>query len=210
MTDRTFAPRTLTSLLDTLDPETPVTGATTRTRDARDGLTVQEMLDRVGARSFGAALLVPSLILVSPLSAIPLVPTISGLLILTIATQAFLGRKHLWLPNFLSSRKLRGDQLTRVVQYLRKPAYWLDRNSRDRLRFLSGRPMDRVALFAVMLVAATWPFLELLPMFTSVSAGGVALVAFALMVRDGVVLIAGYLVLALSLGVVVTLIAGLI
>ena len=69
--------------------------------------------------------------------------------------------------------------------------------------------MDRVALFAVMLVAATWPFLELLPMFTSVSAGGVALVAFALMVRDGVVLIGGYMVLALSLGVVVTLVAGL-
>ena len=107
MTDRTFAPRTLTSLLDTLDPETSVTGATTQTRDARDGLTVREMLDRVGARSFGAALLVPSLVLVSPLSAIPLVPTISGLLILTIATQAFLGREHLWLPKFLSRRKLR-------------------------------------------------------------------------------------------------------
>lgn len=168
------------------------------------------MLDRVGGRSFGAALLVPALILVSPLSIIPLMPTIGGLLILTIAIQAFFGRKHLWLPKFLASRRLSGDQLTRAVQYLRKPAAWLDRKSRDRLRFLSAPPMDRIALLAVMVVAATWPFLEILPMFTSVSAGGVALVAFALMVRDGVILIGGYTVLGGSLAVVVALISGLV
>jgi hypothetical protein len=69
--------------------------------------------------------------------------------------------------------------------------------------------MDRIALLAVMVVAATWPFLEILPMFTSVSATGVALIAFALMVRDGYVLIGGYAVLGLSLAVVVALITGI-
>ncbi|OSQ52587.1 exopolysaccharide biosynthesis protein [Marivita geojedonensis] len=204
------APRSLTSLLDTLDPDNPATGADRKRRDAHNGLTIQAMLDRVGGRSFGAALLVPALILVSPLSIIPLMPTIGGLLILTIAIQAFFGRKHLWLPKFLASRRLSGDQLTRAVQYLRRPAAWLDRKSRDRLRFLSAPPMDRIALLAVMVVAATWPFLEILPMFTSVSAGGVALVAFALMVRDGVILIGGYTVLGGSLAVVVALISGLV
>lgn len=168
------------------------------------------MLDRVGPRSFGAALLVPSLILVSPLSIIPLMPTIGGLVILTISIQAFFGRSHLWLPRFLATRSLSGQQLSRAVQYLRKPAAWLDGKSRDRLRFLSAPPMDRIALLAVMTVAATWPFLEILPMFTSVSAGGVALVAFALMVRDGFVLIAGYTVLGFSLSVVAALITGLV
>jgi hypothetical protein len=46
-------------------------------------------------------------------------------------------------------------------------------------------------------------------MFTSISAGGVALIAFALMVRDGFVLIGGYTVLGLSLAVVVALISGI-
>ncbi|WP_439123770.1 exopolysaccharide biosynthesis protein [Marivita sp.] len=210
MTAEQAAPRSLTSVLDTLDPENPATGADDTQRDAHDGLTIQAMLDRVGERSFGAALLVPSLILVSPLSIIPLMPTIGGLVILTISIQAFFGRTHLWLPKFLASRRLTGDQLSKAVGYLRKPAAWLDRNSRDRLRFLSAPPMDRLALLAVIVVAATWPFLEILPMFTSVSAGGVALIAFALMVRDGFVLIAGYSVLGLSLAVVVALISGLL
>jgi len=203
------APRSLTGLLDTLDPENPATGAEHRHHDAHEGLTIQDMLDRVGARSFGAALLVPSLILVSPLSIIPLMPTIGGLVILTISIQAFFGRDHLWLPGFLATRRLSGAQLKRAVNYLRKPAAWLDRNSRHRLRFLSASPMDRIALLAVMVVAATWPFLEILPMFTSISAGGVALIAFALMVRDGFVLIAGYTVLGLSLAVVAALISGI-
>ena len=210
MTAEQAAPRSLTSVLDTLDPENPATGADDTQRDAHDGLTIQAMLDRVGERSFGAALLVPSLILVSPLSIIPLMPTIGGLVILTISIQAFFGRTHLWLPKFLASRRLTGDQLSKAVGYLRKPAAWLGRNSRDRLRFLSAPPMDRLALLAVIVVAATWPFLEILPMFTSVSAGGVALIAFALMVRDGFVLIAGYSVLGLSLAVVVALISGLL
>ncbi len=209
MTSEKAAPRSLTDLLDTLDPDNPATGVEARQHDAHHGLTIQDMLDRVGARSFGAALLVPSLILVSPLSIIPLMPTIGGLVILTISIQAFFGRSHLWLPRFLASRRLTGPQLKRAVTYLRKPAAWLDRKSRHRLRFLSRAPMDRIALLAVMVVAATWPFLEILPMFTSVSAGGVALVAFALMVRDGFVLIAGYTVLGLSLAVVTALLTGI-
>lgn len=209
MTLHQTVPRSLTDVLNTLDPDNAFTGAETRHHDARDGLTIQDMLDRVGARSFGAALLVPALILVSPLSIIPLMPTIGGLVILTISIQAFFGRNQLWLPRFLASRRLTAPQLKRAVAYLRKPAGWLDSKSRHRLRFLSAPPMDRIALLAVMVVAATWPFLELLPMFTSVSAGGVALIAFALMVRDGYVLIAGYTVLGLSLAVVAALITGI-
>ncbi|MCI5109090.1 MAG: exopolysaccharide biosynthesis protein [Marivita sp.] len=209
MTPDQAAPRSLTDVLDTLDPDNPATGAEMHHHDAHAGLSIQDMLDRVGARSFGAALLVPSLILVSPLSIIPLMPTIGGLVILTISIQAFFGRSHLWLPRILASRRLSGPQLKKAVDYLRKPAGWLDRNSRQRFRFLSRPPMDRIALLAVMVVAATWPFLEILPMFTSVSAGGVALVAFALMVRDGYVLIGGYIVLGLSLSVVAALIVGI-
>lgn len=210
MTDDPPAPRSLVDLLNLLDPGHPAKPPGQPSVDKRDGLTVQEMLDRVGPRSFGAVLLVPSLILVSPLSAIPLMPTLGGLVILTIAVQAFFGRRHLWLPRFLARRKLSTGQLTRAVRFLRKPADWLDRHSRRRLHLLTGTPLDRVALLSVIVVAATWPFLELLPMFTSISAGGVALVAFALMVRDGIILIGGYAVLAGTLAFVVALIAGLV
>nr|WP_283254984.1 exopolysaccharide biosynthesis protein [Marivita sp. GX14005] len=199
----------MTELLDALDPESAATGADPDAPDARDGLTIRQMLDRVGTRSFGAALLVPALILVSPLSGIPLMPTLGGLIILTIATQAFFGKRHLWLPRFLSGRRLKADQLSRAIGFLRRPATWLDARSRDRLRLLTAPPLDRLALLAVIVVAATWPFLEILPMFTSVSAAGIALSAFALMVRDGFVMIGGYILMGASLGVVVALFLGI-
>lgn len=209
MTHIPRAPRSLSGLLDALDPDNPETGAEDHPTDAHDGLTVQSMLNRAGPRSFAAILLVPALILVSPLSIIPLMPTTGGLVILIIAIQAFFGRSQIWLPSRLANRKITASQLARAVKFLRRPAHWLDSKSRDRLRFLTIPPLDRIALLSVMAVAATWPFLEIVPMFTSISAGGVALVAFGLMVRDGLVLIAGYCVLAGTLLFVLQLIAGL-
>mgnify|MGYP001793210459 CR=1 FL=1 len=195
-------------LLDVLDPTDPSeTGISEETHP--NGLTIQQLLDRVGPRSFGAVLLVPALILVSPLSIIPFMPTIGGLVILTIATQAFFGRRHLWLPRFLANRRLTTDQLTRVVTYLRRPAKWLDTHSRDRLRFLTAPPLDRMSLLAVMTVASTWPFLEIVPMFTTISAAGVALVGFGVMVRDGYVLLAGYTIIAATLLFVLRLVTGI-
>ena len=195
------APTSLYDLLSVLDPDV---------HDASDGMTIQDMLNHVGPRSFGAILLVPALILVSPLSIIPLMPTLGGLVIITIAVQSFLGRRHIWLPKFLASRGFSAAQLSRAVSALRRPAQWLDKHSRDRLRFLTTAPLNRLALLAVMTVAATWPFLEIVPMFTSISAGGVALVAFALMVKDGLILIGGYSVLAGTLAFVVALISGFV
>ena len=210
MTDAPPAPRSLIDVLNLIDPEKPDKPEGHPDIEDDDGLTIQQMLNRVGPRSFGAILLVPALILVSPISIIPFMPTIGGLIILTIATQAFFGRRHMWIPHVLGRRKLNTEQLCKVVTYLRRPAAWLDRNSRDRLRFLTATPLDRVALLSVMTVAATWPFLEIVPMFTSISAGGVALVAFSLMVRDGFILLAGYSVIAGTLLFVLQLIAGLL
>ena len=195
------APTSLDDLLSALDPDV---------HHAPEGMTIQDMLNHVGPRSFGAILLVPALILVSPLSIIPLMPTLGGLVIITIAAQSFFGRRHIWLPKFLANRRFSAAQLSRAVSALRRPAQWLDRHSRGRLRFLTTAPLNRLALLAVMAVAATWPFLEIVPMFTSISAGGVALVAFALMVKDGLVLIGGYSVLAGTLAFVVALISGFV
>ena len=210
MSDAPPAPRTLTELLDLLDPDHPAKPDDAPSVDKHDGLTVQEILDRIGSRSFGAVLLVPALILVSPLSAVPLMPTLGALVILTIAAQALFGRRHIWLPQFLAKRKLTKSQLDRAVNFLRKPAKWLDNHSRSRMHLLTAAPLDRVAILSVMAVVTTWPFLEILPMFTSIGAAGVALVAFALMVRDGVILIGGYAVLAGTAAFVLALIFGLV
>ena len=67
--------------------------------------------------------------------------------------------------------------------------------------------MALVTKLLILLIALTWPLLELLPMVTSVGAMAVSLLAFGLMVRDGLWLVAGYATLA-AMALLVSWFAG--
>lgn len=174
-------PRTLAELLTAICPD----------EDAVD-ISVSDILDEVGNRSFAPLVLVPALLLVSPLSAIPGVPTIGGLLVMLVALQWVFARNRLWLPGFVLRRTVAAPRVARAVEWLRKPADWVDRHSQRRLKFLTMPPLTLIPKLAILLVAASWPLLEILPMVTSVGAFAVSLLAFGMMTRDGVFVAAGY------------------
>ncbi|QRF67648.1 exopolysaccharide biosynthesis protein [Ponticoccus alexandrii] len=155
-------------------------------------VSVEDVLRRVGAGSFPAVILVPAIVLVSPISGIPGTPTLAGMIVLLCAVQALVGKKHLWLPGFLRRRSVSAARMLRAVEWLRRPAGWMDRHAHNRLRLLVSGPAKPLAYAATALVAVSWPLLELLPFFTSFSAGAVAMVMFGLMTRDGAYALAGY------------------
>lgn len=177
--------QTLGDLLDALDA-------------AGDGrvVTVQDILDEIGERSIMPVVLAISILLVSPLSGIPGVPTVSSLIILLIVSQAVVGRTHLWLPGMLRQRKLRTTRLHRATEWLRRPAAWVDGHSYPRLHLLSTTPFRMLSLLLCMVVPLVWPFLELLPMVTSIGAAAVAFLSFGLLTRDGIYVLAGYTTVA--------------
>lgn len=72
-------------------------------RNACSGSTVSidDVLDEIGHRSFAPAILVPALLLVSPISGIPGLPTIGSIVILFFTLQALFGVESLWLPRFI-------------------------------------------------------------------------------------------------------------
>lgn len=159
-------------------------------------LSLGTLLSRIGADSFAPMILLPALILVSPVSGVPGTPTIGAVLVVAIAVQAVFGRAHLRLPGFVTRRALSAKGLHRALDWLRRPAAWIDRHSRRRLSLLTGTPFRQLAYVTIAGTALTWPFLELLPFVTSFGAGAVSLISFGLMTRDGVWLLAGYAVLA--------------
>lgn len=175
------APRNLTGLLDALE------AAATGPR-----VSVAEMLDHLGDRSFTPVILAVSVLLVSPVSAVPGLPTLSALLILLIGVQGLARRRHLWLPGALMRRELRADRVRRAIGWLRRPAAWIDRHSHARLRGLTTGPARLVAFLLCMVIPLMWPALELVPMVTSIGAGAVALVAFGLLTHDGLYVLMGY------------------
>ncbi|MFW2543432.1 exopolysaccharide biosynthesis protein [Primorskyibacter sp. 2E107] len=173
-----------TSLCDVLDRVEP--------RDGEDAVSVETMLERIGTSSFPAIMLAPAVLLVSPVSGIPTVPTFGGLIMVIVALQALFGRKHLWLPGFLTRRKIKAGKLQRGVDWLRKPAAWMDRHSHGRLCFLTRKPLKWLAYVATIAIAVSWPVLEILPFVTSFGAGAIAMIMFGMMTRDGAYVVAGY------------------
>ena len=69
-----------------------------KTADNRNRIFLSTILETVGSRSFGPLLLMAGVILASPLSGIPGMPTTMGVLVLLIAVQLLFDRKHFWLP----------------------------------------------------------------------------------------------------------------
>ncbi len=170
-----------------------------------EALLVQDILHEIGERSFATALLVPALLLVSPLSGIPGVPTFGAMIVILIAGQWVLRRRHLWLPGFILRRSVATAKMHTALDWFDRPARFVDRHSHPRLRLLTSGPFRLVAIGSIVLIAALWPPLEILPMFTSVGAFAVALLSFGLMTRDGLYVVAGYGVLAVGVAIALAL-----
>lgn len=157
-----------------------------------ESVSVNDILKCLGTRSFSTLLLVPALILISPLSGIPGVPTLGALAILLVTAQVIAGRRQLWLPQMILRRKLKTGTFMAGLRWLQRPVDFIDRHTHRRLAFLSHRPFSVLAVAICMALAATMPFLELLPMATSLAATGIAILSTGMMVSDGLVMLLGY------------------
>jgi hypothetical protein len=187
-----FDDKTLTHLLDAID-------------NAADGtvVSVREILGAIGDRSIMPLVLAVSILIVSPLSGIPTVPTLSSVILLVLMGQAFGRRRHLWLPDFLLRRELLAPRVKTATGWLRRPCAWLDAHARPRLRVLTSGVLRPLTLVVCMATAATLPFFEILPFVSSFSAGAIAMIAFGVITRDGLWVLAGYVQVAVLAGLAV-------
>lgn len=152
-----------------------------------DFVSIGEMMDFVGRRSFGPMVLLVGIILVTPLSGLPGIPTIMGLLTLLTLGQILLGRNRFWLPGWIVRRKMSRHKLLKGLRWLRPMARRIDRLLRRRLTLLVDGPGLYLMALGCMVIAIVMPATEVVPFSASIA--GLALVAFglAMVARDGVV-----------------------
>ena len=151
----------------------------------QDRVSLELIIKAVGRRSFGPLLLLVGILLASPLSGIPGIPTIMGLLVLLIAVQLLFSSEHFWLPQWLLKRSVEPKKLDKSIQWLRPPARFVDRLIRPRLTvFVQGFSAYLIAIIC-LLIAAGLPGMELVPF--SASGAGAVLAAFglSLIAHDG-------------------------
>ncbi|GGC66049.1 exopolysaccharide biosynthesis protein [Marinobacter halophilus] len=153
--------------------------------EGRAYVSIGEMMDSVGRRTFGPVVLFVGIILVTPLSGFPGMPTIMGLLMLITLGQILLGRKHIWLPGWVVRREIPVIRLQQGLKWLRRPARMIDSLIRPRLiLFVRGPGLYMIAL-GCMVIAGVMPATEIVPFSSSIA--GVAFMAFglAMISKDG-------------------------
>lgn len=173
---------------------------------AKTEISVRELRDIIGRRSFAPLLLAASLVGFTPLGGIPGVPTTLATIVVIIAVQIVMGFDSLWLPKFLLDREIEGKKLVRGAKALRPVARVIDKAIRPRLTFLTERPTSYVIALVCVMIALTVPPLELVP-FVDIPLWA-ALVAFslALVAHDGLLAIAAFVLTitgAVLIGIVV-------
>jgi hypothetical protein len=82
-----------------------------RAADDQEQVSVGMIVEAVGSRSFGPLLLLAGVVMVSPLSGIPGMPTTKDVLVLLVAWQLLFGRRCCWLPQWLLTRSIARDKV---------------------------------------------------------------------------------------------------
>lgn len=152
-------------------------------------VTLGAVVEALGHRSHGPFLLIPALIDISPVGSIPGLPTMLALMIVIVAVQIFVGRRHLWLPGFLARRSLAAEKACKATARLRRPAEFLDRHFHGRLPMFTHGVFVRVAAALCICLALAVPPLELLPLATTAPMAAIAAFGLALLVRDGLLML---------------------
>ncbi|MCC7016419.1 MAG: exopolysaccharide biosynthesis protein [Rhodospirillales bacterium] len=174
-------------------------------RHPEDAIALGDILAFLGERAFGALMLVLALPMATPLSAIPGVSSVFGLPLVVVCAQLMLGYPRPLLPAALAERAVRREALARAVEQADPWLARIERAVHPRLPALTGTAAER-ALGAVCVVMAVLLALPI-PGANQPPAFAVALFAVALVERDGVFAILGWIA-ALAAVVLVVVIYG--
>ncbi|QJE73127.1 exopolysaccharide biosynthesis protein [Aerophototrophica crusticola] len=165
-----------------------------------DRVSIGMLIDGMGERAYGLLMLLCALPNCVP--GPPGVSTVTGMPILLFAFQMLLGSPRPWLPRFLRDRSFaRSDMLTMVnkaLPYMRR----VERVAKPRLPGMVAGLAERVAgavvLFLSVILVLPVPLGNLFP------AVAIAIMAIALLERDGLVMLIGYVAAAASTVVAAT------
>jgi hypothetical protein len=149
-------------------------------------VSVADVMSTLGARSFGPLLLVPGLIGVSPIGAIPGLPAVMALIVLIVAAQILIGMDHAWLPAALLRRSMEGKRLRQVCNAVAPYARFVDRLLRPRFDPLTRGPFLRIIAALVLIVALVTPVIELVPLAGIVPNAAIVAFGLALTAHDGI------------------------
>lgn len=154
-------------------------------------ITYNSILDKLGHRAFGIALLFFALPSALPFSAIPGVSTIFSIPIALFALQVIFRKKRLWLPKFLGERTVSHRKISQVIHKAMPYLKWIERFLRPRFSFMLS-PLMYVITGIVIFILAIFLMIPI-PFSNFIFAGLIMLFGLGLAEEDGLFILIAYL-----------------
>ncbi len=159
------------------------------TVDREPETTIAQIDQAIGPRSFGPLLVIVGLAGVTPLAAVPTVPSLLAFCIIIVAVQLVFGRRSFWLPGWFLRRHVKRSVIRRSVRLAKPPARFVDRLIKPRLEVFTGALATRLVAVVCALIAMATPPLELLPLAAALPSLAILAFGLGLVARDGVLVL---------------------
>lgn len=165
-----------------------------------ESVSLRELLERIGEQGLLVACILISAPFLFPIP-LPLASTVLGIPILLIGIGVALNRLP-YLPAWLVDRRLPSPKLADALGRAAKLFAWAERFTCARLQiFSSGVVISAVNgfLLSVAALVLMLPAPPLIPFTNAIPAAAIMTLAFGMLQRDGILILAGYLFLAIGL-----------
>ncbi len=167
-------------------------------------VTLRQLLSALDSRSYGPMLLIPAVLAIIPLvGGIPGVSMLTGALIVIVAIQAVFGQSKPWLPSRLLQFSFPRKRLVKGNKKIRP---WVKKSEsliHSRLPYLTAPPYFQIIAVCCVLMGLLFFPLALLPMAVIIPAIAVGFFSLGLMARDGYLIVLGFMLTVLALGLVI-------
>lgn len=168
-------------------------------------LTLDELLNSLGDRTFGIVLLILALFNCVPLP--PGASVVFGATMMLVAAQLLIGRHRLWLPGLLRRRSVQRQGFAKVVVRVAPVLRRVEGLCQPRASWLTNGAFERLIGLIVLIMAfvITLP----IPVIGNIPPGiAVAVLSIGLIERDGWAAIAGMLLACVAFAINATLVTG--
>jgi len=164
---------------------------------AGQALCLGEIVSHLKGRAYLLLIILLSLPFLTPIP-LPGLSTPFGALIALIALRLSLGQKP-WIPQWIQRRQVPQNLFIKVLSITTRIVAWLERFLRPRQTWVAEGAVPRAAHCVLMFIAALVLLLPLpIPLTNSFPAWTILLAAGGLLERDGVAILASYVVFAIG------------
>ena len=160
-----------------------------------------EVVDALGARASAVVTIICALPFLNPIP-LPGLSTPFGAVILLLAFRFWLGLPP-WLPEWLRAVELPGAFMSRLLAISSRLVSWMERHLSKRLTPLVDHPIKLRVHVSVVIASAMLLMLPLPPvppLTNALPASVVIVMTFSALKHDGIGILAGYLLFAITLG----------